>query len=220
MISEELFKALYGAVKPKFDFRWWPNFGTFEALVGAILVQNTKWSQVQKALDNLKNANALTLDSLLVFEVQNVAQLIKPSGFYNTKAKRLMGLCKAIKSEFDDFETFVNQVNRSWLLSQKGVGAESCDSILCYTCGRDEMVVDSYTLRILGYLDYEFESYDEAKEWLSEINFDEISNFCGVKSVNEMFSLYHGLIVEFCKAHLKGKEFDAFGAVVLNSLKN
>ena len=205
----DLFFTLYENASVK-NTRWWPNFGTFEVVIGAILTQNTKWQNVEVALCNLKNCDAINLEKIVAMPREKLAELIKPSGFYNMKAKRLQMLCAAIATDFGDFENFKDSVYREWLLSQKGVGAESADSILCYACERPEMVLDNYALKILGVLGYEFESYDEAKEFLSSLDFEKIYTKTGLSDENSVFSLYHGLIVEFCKAHLKGKIFDDF----------
>ncbi|MDA3042778.1 MULTISPECIES: 3-methyladenine DNA glycosylase [unclassified Campylobacter] len=224
MSATELFRALFGAIKFD-DFRWWPRYGEFEVIVGAILIQNTNWKNAELALENLRQKGLLTLQNLANLSVENLAEIIKASGFYNQKAKRLRSLCRAIEAEFGDFENFAHAVSREWLISQKGIGAETCDAILCYACGRPTMVVDSYALRILGYFGYEFECYDECKEWLESLNFSEVFKLANSRydnfsnDENGAFALFHGLIVEFCKAHLKGKKFDEFAINLFNELK-
>ena len=146
MDSTQLFLALKNAgVKADADGPlWWPNAGTFEVVVGAVLIQNTNWKNADKALNNLKNENLMSVESIVKTPVAELALLIKPSGFYNTKTKRLKTLCDAIFKKFGDFENFKENVSREWLLGVKGIGAETCDAVLCYACGRDVMVVDSY----------------------------------------------------------------------------
>lgn len=219
MTSSELFGVLFESVRIE-DKKWWPNYGSFEVVIGAILTQNTKWQKVESALLNLQKAGVVNLDDFIKIDRENLANLIKPSGFYNTKAKRIKDLTKAIGEEFFDFENFKENVSREWLIGQKGIGAESCDAILCYGCGRDEMVVDNYALRILDYFGYEFESYDECKEWLMSLDFDEIFQLSGANDINEIYCLYHGLIVEFCKAHLNGKKFDDFAVNLFKIFTN
>jgi len=106
MRSTDLFLALLNHKKRNFDELKWPGEGTFEVILGAILVQNTNWKNVEKALDNLKKASKDSLQGICTLENSELATLIKPSGFYNTKAKRLKTLCLAIKNEFGDFENF------------------------------------------------------------------------------------------------------------------
>jgi len=214
MISDsfELFMALkrLGYIKENRDELWWPKSGTFEVIVGTILTQQTKWQKVEKSLENLRKEGLLNLEDIANIDAKELSLLIKPSGFYNTKAKNLKKLCQNIKDEFVDFENFVLQVSRSWLLAQKGVGQESCDSILCYACKRDVMVVDSYTNRLLGALGYEFESYEDIQNWLIfgiESNFDKIASEYD-NSLNKIYARFHGKIVEFCKDFMRGKKVE------------
>ena len=222
MDSTQLFLALKNAgVKADADGPlWWPGAGTFEVVVGAVLIQNTNWKNADKALNNLKNANLMSLEGIVKTPAAELALLIKPSGFYNTKAKRLKMLCDAIFKKFGDFENFKENVSREWLLGVKGIGAETCDAVLCYACGRDVMVVDSYALRILSFLGYEFESYDEAQEWLEAVDSEQICKAYGRGlDMNEIYAKFHGKIVEFCKVHFGGKKLDDAGEEILRSIK-
>ena len=175
---------------------WWPNVGTFEVLIGAILTQNTSWKNVEKSLENLDGF--LELDSFSTLDELTLKNMIKPSGFYNQKAPRLLQLSLNIKNDFNDFKSFQDQVTRKWLLNQKGIGKESADSILCYACFRNEMVVDTYTKRFLKTFDIEFDKYDEYKNYLEKgirDNFDE-------NNLNLVFAKFHGMIVEYNKRDL------------------
>ena len=181
---------------------WWPNAGSFEVVVGAILTQNTKWENVQKALNNWKNENGeLRVEDVAVMDYSYLAEIIKPAGFYNQKAKRLIALSRNILRDFGSFESFKENVDREWLLNQKGIGFESADSILCYACFREVMVVDAYTKRLLKKAGYEFESYDEMKEWCERgvlENWDKLKDFYE-NDLNLCFARFHGKIVEFMK---------------------
>ncbi len=181
---------------------WWPNAGSFEVVVGAILTQNTKWENVQKALNNWKNENGeLRVEDVAVMDYSYLAEIIKPVGFYNQKAKRLIALSRNILRDFGSFESFKENVDREWLLNQKGIGFESADSILCYACFREVMVVDAYTKRLLKKAGYEFESYDEMKEWCERgvlENWDKLKDFYE-NDLNLCFARFHGKIVEFMK---------------------
>ncbi len=205
-----LFLKKQGYIRDNRDEFWWPNSGTFEVVVGAILTQQTKWEKVEKSLQNLRDKNFLNLESLASIDYKELALLIKPSGFYNTKAKNLKKLCFNIVQDYKTFDNFKTQVSKEWLLSQKGIGQESCDSILCYASKKEVMVVDSYTNRLLSAFGYEFESYEEIQNWL-EIgiceNFDKISSeYDG--DLNKIYARFHGKIVEFCKEHMRGKRID------------
>ena len=222
MRSTDLFLTLLNHKSRNLDELKWSGDGNFEVVLGAILVQNTNWKNVEKALDNLKNAGKDSLQDICTLENSELATLIKPSGFYNTKAKRLKTLCLAIKNEFDNFENFKENVSREWLTSVKGVGAETCDAILAYACGKPYMVVDAYALRIMAYFDYTFESYDEAAEWFSSLDYDEIYKFLDSEEFDEVeiLKLYHALILEFCKENFKGKILSQNGQKILSSIKN
>ncbi len=200
MIKKDSFE-LYNFLKeknlldnsPKY---WWPNSGTFEVVVGAILTQNTNWRNVEKSLKNLKLF--LDLDSFLTLSEESLKDMIKPSGFYNQKAVRLLELSRSIKKDFQDFQTFQNKVTREWLLKRKGIGNESADAILCYACMRDEMVSDSYTKRLLKSFDIEFSSYEEYKDYLEH---GIRCNFSRDK-LHLIFARFHGMIVEYNKKYL------------------
>ena len=191
--------------KPKY---WWPNAGTFEVVVGAILTQNTKWENVERALKNLKQlpsiqvpSSKLKVEDVASLDPMYLAEIIKPAGFYNQKAKRLIALSRNILRDFGDFESFKENVTREWLLTQKGVGFETADSILCYACFREIMVVDSYTKRLLKRKGYEFESYDEMREWCErgiEENWDKLAEMYE-NDLNLCFARFHGKIVEYMK---------------------
>lgn len=212
--SYELFLALKNAghIKNDRELLWWPQSGSFEVVVGAILTQQTRWEKVELSLTRLKKNNLLNLESLANIDQEVLAALIKPSGFYNTKAKNLKKLCQNIYEEYESFEDFCLHVNRDWLLSQKGIGQESADSILCYACKKEVMVVDSYTNRLVSKFGYEFESYQELQEWLIsgiESNFEKIANLYNNEvDLNTIYARFHGKIVEFCKENSKGKEID------------
>ena len=175
---------------------WWPSVGTFEVVLGTILTQNTTWKNVEKSLYRLKPF--LDLDSFIHLDEDALKEMIKPSGYYNQKASRLLQLSIKIKKDFNKFEIFQKKVTREWLLQQQGIGDESADSILCYACFRDEMVVDTYTKRLLKTFDIEFKRYSEYKDYLE----------CGLKNnfheskLNLIYSRFHGMIVEYNKKYL------------------
>ena len=222
MTSTDLFLTLFNHKNKNLDELKWPGEGTFEVVLGAILVQNTNWKNVEKALNNLKNVGKDSLEGICALENSELATLIKPSGFYNTKAKRLKMLCLAIKNEFESFENFKENTSREWLISVRGVGAETCDAILAYACGKPYMVVDAYALRIMAYFDYAFECYDEAAEWFSSLDYDEIYKFLDSEKFDEVeiLKLYHALILEFCKENFKCKILSQNGQKILSSIKN
>jgi len=181
--------------KPKY---WWPNAGSEWCLISTILTQNTKWTNVEKSMANL---GEISLDKLIEIDELYLADLIAPSGFKNQKSKRLKLLANNIISDFGNFENFKENVTRQWLLNQKGIGAESADSILCYVCFREVMVVDKYTQRLLSKKGVEFFEYDDIQYFLQsgiESRFDEISKE-NENDLNLCYARFHGMIVEFSK---------------------
>lgn len=172
---------------------WWPNAGTFEVVIGAVLTQNTTWKNVEKSLENLQDFSEL--DSFLSLHVETLKEHIRPSGFYNQKAPRLAQLASNIKNKFKNFTNFQNEVTREWLLSQKGIGEESADAILCYACFKNEMVVDSYTKRLLKTFDIEFKTYKQYKDFLEQ----GIQKSFTCKELNLVYARFHGMIVEYNK---------------------
>ncbi len=212
--SYEILKILKtnGYIADKHDRYWWPNSGSFEVVVGTILTQQTKWQKVEKSLKNLKNNDLLSLQAIANIDIPTLATFIKPSGFYNTKAKRLKQLSYNIVHEFGDFENFKKNVSREWLLDQKGVGFESADSILCYACFREVFVIDSYTHRLLYALGYEFEDYHDIQEWMVngiKLNLDSLYDLYGYDiTLHEVYARFHGKIVEFAKDYIRGKKVD------------
>jgi len=198
-----------GYLKTTRDPLWWPRSCTFEVIIGAILTQQTKWEKVEESLANLKEGGLISLEALSRAEIDKIATRIKPSGFYNTKARRLHILCQNILNDFGTFEAFQNEVTREWLLEQKGIGMESADSILCYGCGREVFVVDSYTRRLLDAFGYNFESYMQIQAWMQEgieANFDKITQMYDTQmTLHAIYARFHGKIVEFAKEYIRGK---------------
>lgn len=132
--------------------RWWPGDTKLEICVGAILTQNTNWSNVEKAIKNLKDANVLDVDSLVSISPDNLAQLIKPAGYFNIKAGRLKNFITTV-AEFGELEDFLGRdvdSLREDLLGIKGVGRETADSIMLYAAAKPSFVVDTYTVRVFA----------------------------------------------------------------------
>ncbi len=179
---------------------WWPNTYEFEVLVGAILTQNTQWTRVEVSLENLRNNNILSLEGLAEVEIELLVECIRPCGFHKAKSKNIQMLCQNIISDFGDFENFQYEVSREWLLSQRGIGPESADTILCYGCQRDVMVVDKYTQQLLQALGREFDKYEDLQSWCMDgFRCDDL---------HHDLALFHGMIVEYMKRHKKGKYID------------
>jgi endonuclease-3 related protein len=162
---------LYRALLSHFGHRnWWPGSTPFEVMVGAVLTQNTNWANVEKAISNLKSARKLTPHAINRLSQRELAVLIRPSGYFNVKAKRLKSLvCWYVdeyRGKIENFSGVPTGKLREKLLGVYGIGEETADSILCYALGRKSFVVDAYTRRVLyrhGLIKGK-ESYGEIKE--------------------------------------------------------
>jgi len=135
---------------------WWPADDPFEVIVGAILTQSAAWTNVAQAISNLKAANALTPAALHDLTVGRLAQLIRPSGYYNAKALKLKAFADRLHSRYNGdlgrLFTLDTTALRQELLSIHGVGEETADSILLYAARRPVFVIDAYTRRIVSRL--------------------------------------------------------------------
>lgn len=182
---------------------WWPSDNQFDIFLGSILTQNTKWTNVEISLENLHNLNIYTLEDIINIDMDVFINAIAPSGFKNQKSKRLKQICKNIIEDYGTFDNFCENVSRNWLLSQKGIGPETADAIMCYACLQEYMVVDSYTNRLLKSFDYNFESYEDIQTWLVygiNENYDKIIILYGYEiSLNRVYCRLHGKIVEYMK---------------------
>ena len=211
--SYELLEALTQLDLPvqERDPWWWPHSGSYEVVIGAVLTQNTRWPKVEEALENLRSLDALTIEGLARLDLDLLREAIKPAGFYNTKAKRIKLLNQAIGDKFGDFETFQVEVDRRWLLGKKGIGEETADAILNYACYREAMVVDAYTAALLRAFGYEFEDYRGIQSWLLEglkTNDTKVRKLFPTNPKAQIYALFHGMIVEYCKRYKKGKKVD------------
>jgi len=169
---------------------WWPAESWFEVVVGVILTQNTSWKNVERAISNLKRNGLLEPEKLFALAVEKMAELIKPAGFYRLKAQRLKNLMSLLSTYNFDFVNLSEKITREELLSVKGVGKESCDSILLYAFNRPIFVVDNYTKRIFSRLAVvkEKDDYDKIQEL-----------FQLIPRKVEIYKEYHALIVKHAK---------------------
>jgi endonuclease III related protein len=131
---------------------WWPGETPFEMCVGAILTQNTNWSNVERAIANLKAERVLEPGKLLALGESHLARLIRPAGYFNVKARRLRSFLQVLVTEHrGDLETLFageTAVVRERLLAINGIGPETADSMLLYAGGHHRFVIDAYTKRI------------------------------------------------------------------------
>jgi endonuclease-3 related protein len=191
----ELLYERYGAQD------WWPGDGRFEVCVGAILTQNTNWGNVEKAIANLKAAGCLTAEKLYRMDTSQLAQLIRPAGYFNIKAGRLKNFLNWLFENYGGDLSGLEGLNadalREELLGVKGIGAETADSIVLYGFEKCVFVVDAYTCRVLGRhgLIEEGADYERVRE------FFESNLAADVKLFNE----YHALLVRVGKEYCRPK---------------
>jgi len=180
---------------------WWPGDTRLEICVGAILTQNTAWANVEKALSNLKKEKYLNQNRLKKIGIKKLAALIKPSGYFNIKAKRLKSFIDYFsnhhKGNFDSLFAGKSGDVRDSLLSIYGIGPETADSFMLYAGEIPVFVVDAYTRRIFSRLRMIEESliYDEVQSFF-------MNNLPCDKG---LFNEYHALIVMLGKNYCKPK---------------
>ena len=186
---KKIYKILY---KTYGSQNWWPvttQNKQFEIIIGTILTQNTSWKNVEKAILNLKQENLIEPNKILKIKTQKLAELIRPSGYFNQKSERLKLISKF----------YIENKNpaREKLLEVKGVGPETADSILLYAFNKPSFVIDLYTKRIFSRIGLckESDSYETIQNlFMNNLEHD-----------SKLFNEYHALIVEHAKRHCSKK---------------
>jgi endonuclease-3 related protein len=192
----DMYRRLLAAFGPQ---HWWPGETPFEVLVGAVLTQNTNWGNVERAINNLKTGGWLSLTALRALELDQLADLIRPAGYFNLKARRLMNLLDLLARDFgSDIKSLCSlplERARAALLSSKGVGPETADSILLYAGNLPSFVVDAYTFRVLG------------RHGLAEPGLDyhglRARFMDNLPAQAALYNEYHALLVRLGKEHCK-----------------
>ena len=185
-----LYDALHGLYGEQ---PWWPADSPFEIMVGAVLTQNAAWSNVEKAIERLKAAELMSLPALLDTTHEDLAETIRPSGYYNIKARRLRNLCLFL-DRAGGLEAFAARSlddQRTALLGVNGVGPETADDILLYALEQPVFVIDTYTRRLLQR--YGLVRGDEDYEQLRAL-FEQ-----AIERDVYLYQQYHALIVMHAK---------------------
>ncbi|MBI9017297.1 MAG: endonuclease III domain-containing protein [Phycisphaerae bacterium] len=180
---------------------WWPGDSPFEVLVGAVLTQNTNWTNVEKAITNLKNANAL--DPFIIRDMPNeqLAALIKPSGYLNLKTKRLKNviafLCEKHEGDIENLKNYPVYQLREDLVSINGIGPETADSIILYALEKPTFVIDTYTHRILT----RHQLIDP------DAQYEDLKEYCqyNLPEDTQLYNECHALLVQIGKNYCKPK---------------
>ena len=191
-----IYDRLYGHFGPQ---QWWPGDTPFEIAVGAILTQNTNWGNVEKAISNLKKEKVLSCRALHKLKPDKLASLIKPSGYFNVKAKRLKSFLSYLSEKHGGSMARMKQKElhnlRNELLEVNGIGPETADSILLYALEKPIFVIDAYTKRILSR--HKLVSEKAAYHDLQNIFHENLPQYM------KLFNEYHALIVmlgkDFCR---------------------
>lgn len=155
MTTARRLREIYRALLARFGKQgWWPGRTRFEIAVGAILTQNTAWSNVERAIANLRKAGALSFQGMRALSDRKLAALIRPSGYFNQKVKKLRAFLAWMESRDRGgsvkraLSGKLNEIRAS-LLAVRGVGPETADSMLLYAGERPVFVIDAYTRRAL-----------------------------------------------------------------------
>ncbi len=193
-----IYEVLYNAFGPQ---HWWPGDTPFEVAVGAILTQNTNWGNVEKAIDNLKAAQALSAKRIHLMTAKRLASLIRPAGYFNVKAKRLKAFIRFLVVYYRGSMKMMRRTDlgmlRERLLSVNGVGPETADSILLYALGKPVFVIDAYTKRVLSrhhLMDHDKSYGDFQALFHLSLERDEA-----------LFNEYHALLVRVGKLYCRPK---------------
>ena len=202
MVRKKL-KSIYCKLYSNFGPQaWWPADSAFEVMVGAILTQNTNWSNVEKAIANLKKEKVLAPKEIYNLADKKLARLIRPAGYYNLKTKRLKEFLRFFVHNYGASLKKISEIKlhvlRKELLAVNGIGPETADSILLYALNKPIFVIDAYTKRILWRhkLLKEGASYDDAQK-LFMLNLEKDA---------KLFNEYHALLVALGKNYcLKSK---------------
>lgn len=191
--------AYYRALLRRFGpQRWWPARTPFEVMVGAVLTQNTAWTNVEKAIRNLRRVRLLHPRRLARADLRTIARAVRPSGYFNVKARRLRTFVRWFVERYGADVRRMRRVPlprlRSELLAVNGVGPETADSILLYALDRPTFVVDAYTHRVLTRhgLVPEATGYDGMKAYFEERLAPDAARF------NEFHALLVAVGKEFC----------------------
>lgn len=174
---------------------WWPADSPFEVVVGAVLTQNTAWTNVEQAISNLKKADVLTPYKLADVPINQLEELIKPSGFFRQKAKRLQNLSSHLVRDWQNcLSSFCSgslEEARERLLARPGIGPETADSILLYAVDRPSFVVDAYTRRIFERIGLLLgnERYDDVRQLFMQSLPENVA----------LYNEYHAQIVHLAK---------------------
>ncbi|MHA1596306.1 MAG: endonuclease III domain-containing protein [Candidatus Asgardarchaeia archaeon] len=193
--SYGIFKKLYDSFGPQ---KWWPGDSKLEMVLGAILTQRTSWKNVEKAINRLKERGLIDLKKLHAIDLEELSHLIRPSGFYREKARRIKSLVSYIMREYGRLEDFLGKdlkELRNELISIKGIGDETADSIILYAAEKPTIVIDGYCLRFYERFYGKRQNRKSLRERLKMELPEDL----------DAYKEFHALIVKLCKEYCKKK---------------
>jgi len=192
-------KSIYNKLLKHFGPQhWWPGDTPFEIMIGAILTQNTNWGNVEKAIDNLKGARVLGARDLGKINLKKLGELIRPSGYFRVKARKLKVFCRWLIKQGGVRQLKKQNIQslRPQLLEIWGIGPETADSMLCYALDKSTFVVDAYTKRIGNRVGlFKFQDYHQIKDFFEQ----------NLPKDLDLYKEYHALLVELGKNYCKPK---------------
>ncbi|HCZ2384653.1 TPA: endonuclease III domain-containing protein, partial [Staphylococcus aureus] len=195
--TDELYKLLYRHMGPQ---NWWPADNDIEMMLGAILVQNTRWRNAEIALNQIKEHTHFNPNHILELPIETLQSLIRPSGFYKSKSltiKSLLTWLTRYDFNYQEINERYKSKLRNELLSLKGIGSETADVLLVYIFGRIEFIPDSYARKIYDKLGYEnTKSYDQFKKVVT------LPSHFTNQDANE----FHALLDVFGKHYFRDKD--------------
>jgi endonuclease-3 related protein len=191
-LISEIYDKLYEHFGPQ---NWWPAETPFETAVGAILTQSVNWKNVEVAIDNLKKEGLLEPSKILKLETDRLAELIRPSGYFNVKARKLKAFTRFLQDRHNGSIAEMSRLPleqiRPSLLEVFGIGPETADSILLYAGNYPIFVIDAYTRRIFSRLGLV----------MPDIDYHELQKFImdNFKPSVAKYNEYHALLVALGK---------------------
>lgn len=196
-------KTIYGKLYADLGSqRWWPGDTPFEVAVGAILTQNTNWDNVERAIGNLKGHKLLGAAKMHALSINKLAELIRPAGYFNVKARRLKAFLDFLIDNYAGSFKRMGRVEtselRKKLLDVNGIGPETADSILLYALGRPVFVIDAYTRRVLsrhGIIGHD-EPYDAYQGLFHS----------ALEPETQLYNEYHALLVRVGKMNCRPRK--------------
>ena len=186
--AHEVYRQLFNTLGPQ---NWWPGESAWEVMIGAVLVQNTGWKNVERAIQNLRDANLCQPRQLLAVAPDELAEMIRPAGYFRLKTKRLRNLLQFVLDQYNASLDALRRADmfflREQLLKVHGIGPETADSILLYALEFPALVVDTYTHRVFarhGWIEYEA-NYHQLQDHLA----------CELPEDVALYNEFHALMV-------------------------